>query len=116
MPHLALSFHLNEVIQNRFVGHVTTEAVVPLQEVRSEVMQERVQVHGVVAVLPAVDTLAALQNTQSVTGGLAKRRSLVFNLASLVLLCMSVCVRAPPGVEPAVMHPRGVWLMKDRFS
>lgn len=62
--HSALPFHLNKVIHDGFAGHVTTEAVVPLQEVWSEMMQERVQVQRVVAVPPAVNTLTALQNTQ----------------------------------------------------
>lgn len=62
---LALSPHLNEVAQNGFVGQVTAEAVVPLQEVRSEMMQEGVEVQRVVTVLPAVNTLAALQNTHN---------------------------------------------------
>lgn len=63
--HTYRSFHLNKVIQDSFVGHVTIEAVVPLQEVRSEMMQERVQVQRVITVLPAVNTLTALQNTHT---------------------------------------------------
>lgn len=62
---LAVSPHLNEVVQDGFVGQVTAEAVVPLQEVRSEMVQEGVEVQGVVTVLPAVNTLAALQNTHN---------------------------------------------------
>lgn len=72
------SFHLNKVIQDSFVGHVTIEAVIPLQEVWSEMMQERVQVQRIITLPPAVNTLTALKNTHTRTQS---------------------CVSTPPGVR-----------------
>lgn len=128
---LALSLHLNEVAQDGFVGHVTVEAVVPLQEVRSEMMQEGVEVQRVVTVLPAVNTLAALQNThnsppisftavwlsfccrqtdkQHLHGYATRRIFSVYRRGSASVLI--VCLGAPPGAELALLHPRRVWLL-----
>lgn len=59
-------FYLDEVVQDSFAGHVTVDSVVSVQEVRSEMMQQRVQVQGVVtALLTAVDTLTALKHTET---------------------------------------------------
>ena len=58
--------YLDEVIEDSFAGHVTVESVVSVHEVRSEMMQQRVQVQRVVAaLLTAVDTLTALRHTHT---------------------------------------------------
>lgn len=55
-------FYLNKVVQDGFAGHVTVDSVVSIQEVRSEMMQQRVQVYRVItALLTAVNTLTALK-------------------------------------------------------
>lgn len=41
----AVWIYLDEVIQERFAGHVTVDSVVSIQEIRFEMLQQRVQVH-----------------------------------------------------------------------
>lgn len=107
----ALAFHLNEVIQNPFFGHVTVE-----REVGSEMVQERVQVQRVVAVPPAVDALTPLQNTQLIQcqqllsiGTVSFCYSYGEEDFGVSSSSVSVCVRAPPCVGLAILHRRGVW-------
>ena len=59
---------LDEVVQDSFAGHVTVDSVVSIHEVRSEMMQQRIQVQQVVAALfTAVNTLTALKHTHTHT-------------------------------------------------
>lgn len=39
-----MSFYLDEVVEYSLASHVTVDSVVPMHDVRSEVMQERIQV------------------------------------------------------------------------
>lgn len=60
--HTGPLLHLYEVVQDGFGGHVTVDAVVSTQEVRSEVMQQRVCVGRLVTtLLTVVDTLTTLK-------------------------------------------------------
>lgn len=52
--------HLDELVQDGFIGHVTAGAVVSLQEIWSEVMHQRVDIQRITALLTAVDTLTPL--------------------------------------------------------
>lgn len=62
--------YLDEVIEDSFAGHVTVNSVVSIHEVRSEVMQQRVQVQWVVAsFFAAVNTLTTLKTQTGISVG-----------------------------------------------